>query len=291
MKAVIYPNFRKQNALEATRTVCQILQKLQMDVAADAQYRSELGSVSGMQFGDFETLAADADFAIAIGGDGTILKCAGKLLYSSAKLLGINTGRLGFMAALERHELLMLSRLLTGDYAISERMMLRAEIKGAGQSQVFHALNDVYASRLSGNICDFSVYVDDCLIGQYRADGVVFSTPTGSTAYALSAGGPIVEPELRCIEMALVCPHSLSTRPMLFSTKRHIRLVHSGEDKPVLYITVDGKEPVVLQIGQSLELSQSVHTIRLIDMHNTTFYDSLNGKLMQSIQDLGGRQP
>ncbi len=288
MNAVIFPNFQKQNALPVARQTCDRLHSLGIGVLVDETYRTEFEDKPYVRFGAFSALTAEADVAIAIGGDGTILKCARRLVHTDVKLLGINTGRLGFMAALEADELSLLSRLADGAYTVQNRMMLRAAVHGAGETRVYTALNDVYASRLSGRISDFAVYADDQLIGNYRADGVVFSTPTGSTAYSLSAGGPIIEPDLACIEMTLICPHSLFSRPVLFAAERRIRLETIGADMPHLFLSVDGNEPVTLHPGEVVELTRSSHSMPLITMQGRSFFDTLNGKMMQSIKGGNG---
>lgn len=281
---VIFPNFQKKNALSVARQTCDVLHRLGGTVLLDKALCAAFSDKPDVRFGAFDDLVREAAFAIAIGGDGTILQCASHLRGTEVQLVGINTGRLGFMSTLEANELDKLDRLTTGDYSISRRMLLRAAIAGRGEARVFTALNDVYASRLSGKISDFSVFADDRLIGKYRADGVVFSTPTGSTAYSLSAGGPIIEPTLDCIEMTLICPHSLFSRPVLFSGDRRIRLMHEGENKPRLYISVDGNEPVVLHAGEQLEITRAAQTVSLVDRMGASFFETLNGKLMQTIK-------
>ena len=257
-----------------------------LEIGVDQLHRNALGDISYIDFGDLCEMAEQAEFAIAIGGDGTILKCARKLMRSDVKLLGINTGRLGFMAALESDELDQLPRLLTGEYRVSQRMMLRAALWREGKEiGVYTALNDVYASRYGGRMSDFSVYADDSLIGRYRADGVVFSTPTGSTAYSLSAGGPIIEPDLSCIEMTLICPHSLFARPVLFSADRRITLVPEHYKTATLSLSADGNESVEMQSEDRVVLTRSSHTVSLVEMTDSHFFDSLNGKMMHALKE------
>ena len=190
-------------------------------------------------------------------------------------------------AAFEADELYMLDRLFSKDYGISRRMLLHCEIIN-GQNTVpkLNALNDVYASRLNGQICDFDVYVDEKQIGVYRADGIVFSTPTGSTAYALSAGGPVMEPDLSLIEMNLICPHSLFTRPMLFSPQRSIRVCYRGAGNGGLRIHADGTEVAVLQNDNSFCVTAADITMPFVDCKGHAFYDALNGKLMQPLKQM-----
>lgn len=284
MKAAIYPNFQKNNAFECARKLCDILNENDIDIFIDSSYKNEFKDKPSVKYGQFDDIAAEADFAIAIGGDGTILKCAKHLIETDTKLLGINTGRLGFMSALEYDQLEQIESLKTGNYFVSERMMLTAEIDNNGSIYELEALNDISVSAVYSNICEFNIYTDSCLIGKYRADGAVFSTPTGSTAYSLSAGGPIIEPEMECIEMTLICPHSLFARPMIFSPNKKIKFENCSKRNPDMFISVDGGEHIKLSYGSWIEISCSQHKIKIIDITGNAFYNSLNQKLMRPIK-------
>ena len=280
----IYPNFQKKNALPCALQVCQRLHKSGGIICIDEAYSSEFADCPYVQYGAFSSLAHQVDIVIAIGGDGTMLRCARQMIGSSAKLLGINTGHLGFMAGLETNQLDELENLFRGEYYRSERMLLHGALHGEGKRIRFTALNDIVVSGLYGKMFDFSVYADDALIGQYRADGVVCSTPTGSTAYALSAGGPLMEPELSCIEVTLVCPHSLFNRPLLLSSERKIRIRHTADCSRNICLSADGEPPVAFPPGYTLEIRKSQRTVTLISMKNSSFFDAVNKKLMQSIK-------
>lgn len=284
MKAAIYPNFQKNNALECARRLCDILQKNDIEIFIDEGFKREFQDKADIKYGIFEELAKQAEFAIAIGGDGTILQCAKHIVNFETKLLGINTGRLGFMSALEYDQLEEISKLKSGDYTVSERMMLSAEIKNNGFACKAEALNDISISAVYSNICEFDINLDGSLMGGYRADGVVFSTPTGSTAYSLSAGGPIIEPEMKCIEMTLICPHSLFTRPMIFSPDKKITFKNSSERNPEMFVCIDGNKPIKLEYGACVDITSSAHKIKIIDIKENTFYNSLNRKLMRPIK-------
>lgn len=284
MKAVIFPNFQKNNALECARNLCDELFENEIEVYVDNSFKGEFSDKSFVKYGHFDELAKEADFAIAIGGDGTILKCAKHIIETDTKLLGINTGRLGFMSALEQSEISIIYALKTDNYKISERMMITANIDSDGTIYRLEALNDVSVTSAYSNICDFNIYADNNPIGTYRADGVVFSTPTGSTAYSLSAGGPIIEPEMNCIEMNLICPHSLFTRPMIFSPERKLKFENAYKTNPELYVSVDGGEPIKLSFDSTVEICCSKHKIKLIDIKGNLFYNSLSKKLMYPIK-------
>lgn len=287
MNIAIWPNLKKKNAFQTAILVCQLLMKHQAVLWMEDCYQNQFSELPSIHYLPREQLMEHVDFAVAIGGDGTILRCAGAILGKKAKLVGINTGRLGYIAALEANELSLLEQLFTGDYSVSHRMMLQTTFQGGESDGVtYHALNDVYASRLSGKICDFSVFVDELLIGTYRADGIILSTPTGSSAYALSAGGPVMEPYLSLIEMNLICPHSLYARPMLFAPQRSIRVTYRVSDRGGLGVHVDGQSKVTIRQGQSFSVTRSPYTMPLVDFKGYAFYDALNGKLMQPLKSV-----
>lgn len=291
MKYVISPNLSKPAAFETALCVCERLRHDSVQLCMENTLADAFSGTPGITFLPEDTLFAGADFAVAIGGDGTILQCANRILrYAGAsgtppvRLVGINTGTLGFLAAFEAHELDMLARLETGEFAVSERMMLETEICGEPRNTV---LNDIYASRMNGRICDFEVCVDGRKIGDYRADGIIFSTPTGSTAYALSAGGPVMEPDLSLIEMNLICPHSLFARPMLFAPQRSIRVTYRGAGDGGLNVHVDGAHAAVLHDSESFTVTGSARTMPFVNCKGHAFYDALNGKLMLPIKRSG----
>ena len=284
LRFAIYPNFQKEHALSCAVDVCRRLHALGGEVHVDCAYRREFSGLDFVQFGEFTDLMERVDIVVAIGGDGTMLRCAKEMIDSSAVLLGINTGHLGFMAGLETNELDKLEKLFCGEYFLSERMLIEGELCGEGCTGRFTALNDIAVSGLYGKVFDFSVFTDDTLIGRYRADGVICSTPTGSTAYALSAGGPLMEPELSCIEITLICPHSLFNRPFLLSADRRLTIRHTADEARRICLSADGEEPIPFPAGADLQIRRSRHTVKLISPGHTSFYDAVSRKLMQSIK-------
>lgn len=284
MKAVLYPNFQKENALSCARDVCGVLHSADIDVIVSRKYTSEFSDIPYVIFGDIREYAESADIFIAIGGDGTILRCAKMLIGTDTKLLGINTGTLGFMAGLEADRLDELKRLKTGDYSVSRRMTADVVIHGKNGDEVYTALNEISARSGSFKICDFDVYADGYLIGKYRADGVLFSTPSGSTAYALSAGGPIIEPDMECIEMNLICPHSLFARATLFSADRRLRLTDRTEGEDSLVVSVDGEQEHRIGENESIEIMRGRYTLNFVDLVENAFHDSLCKKMCKPIK-------
>ncbi len=284
MKAVLYPNFQKKNALSCAGEVCDVLNSLGIEVVVSREYTAEFGDKPFVGFADIASLVGTADIFIAIGGDGTILRCAKLLIGTETKLLGINTGTLGFMAGLEADQLYALKRLKTGEYGVSRRMTVDVVIHSKEGDRVYTALNEVSARSGSFKICDFEVYADNYLIGKYRADGILFSTPSGSTAYALSAGGPVIEPDLECIEMNLICPHSLFARATLFSADRKLRLTDRTAGETSLVVSVDGELEYRIGENESIEIMRGRHTLNFVDLVDNAFHDSLCRKMCRPIK-------
>ena len=285
MNIVLYPNFRKKNALPTALKVCDKLKSLDIEIAADEKYRAEFKDKPFVSFGGVDDIVSKCDIIIAIGGDGTILKASHYASEHNKPLLGINTGHLGFMASMEIDELENLSRLKTSDYKIETRMMLDiSQVRDNTLISRYTALNDIVIARPYSKISDFEVSTDNIVVSSIRSDGVVFSTPTGSTAYALSAGGPIVEPYLECIQLTPICPHSLSSRTMLFSPERKIEVRHFSNEKAEVYFSVDGRPEVQVERDDVLVVSRSLKKLRLIDIKGNSFFDAVNNKLMNPIK-------
>ncbi len=282
MKVFIYPNFVKKNALDCALSVCDILNSYGAEILADKVHEGEL-SGKKVRFGERNSLISECDAVIAIGGDGTIIKSARAAAPYDRAVLGINSGRLGFMASLEPDRLDLLKRLVDGKYDVEERMMLEVKHIYGENEKTYTAINDAVIARPYSRLGDFTVSASGKTVSEIRADGLVFSTPTGSTAYALSAGGPIIEPDMECIEFSPICPHSLFARPILFSPKQVIEVKHSSKQDDV-YFNIDGGDNVKFTEKDRMIITKSDKKIKLIDIIGNTFFDSVNKKLMKSIK-------
>ena len=215
MKAMIMPNFDKKNAVACTKTVCSKLMEYGVEPWMADSCKSKL-DLSFVVYGDFYQQLQNCDLLIAIGGDGTIIHSAKHAVVFDKPILGINAGRLGFLAGLEQDELDYLQQLAACNYQIEERMMLEVVHHSEKGEISYFALNDAVISKGAlARVIDLDIYCMNRYVSSYRADGIIFSTPTGSTAYALSAGGPIVEPAIDAIGMTPISPHSLFDRTIL----------------------------------------------------------------------------
>ncbi|MEK6756986.1 MAG: NAD(+)/NADH kinase [Bacteroidota bacterium] len=223
-------------------------------------------------------LAKACDMLISLGGDGTILRMARIVAQSGTPILGINLGKLGFLAEVSLEDLdTCLAEILKGDYVVEERMMLQASISKSARSYI--ALNDIVVDKYgTSRVLDFETFVDGEYLATFTADGVILSTPTGSTAYALANGGPIVTPQNRSITISPICPHTLTARPVIVPDDSVIRIkVASAPHK--VHLTADGQDEIILKPPTELKVKKAPFTARLVKRRNTSYYDLLRKKL------------
>lgn len=275
----VFPNLNNAGVSEITANVVSALTELGVDVRVSDRYKS---MPSGSNSND--DIIDCCDIAIAIGGDGTTLNVAKLAANVGKPVLGINAGRLGFMSGIEKDELSLLENIVKGDYQLDERMMLQADVLDASGNIIstHQCLNDAVISR--GNfarLVDIELFSDSRCVRKMRADGVIISTPTGSTAYSMAAGGPVVSPEASCIVATPICPHSLTDRSIIFPTVAVLK-VKAGNDKsecPVL--NIDGQEMVELMPEYSVSIKSSSIKTRLIKLKPDNFYEILDKKIIE----------
>lgn len=230
-------------------------------------------------------LPADRDALLVIGGDGSMLSVAKRMKDSDTPLLGINLGTVGYLTEVEMSDIDgCLKRLTAGDYSISERMMLKGSCTIAGQKdESSRALNDIVVSRHGTLlVAGYRIYVNGSFLGDFYADGVIISTPTGSTAYNMSAGGPIVSPEAKLIVLTPVCSHSLNSRSIVFSESDELTveiLEARGGKKAEIGVSFDGSESRILGSGDRLTAGASGKVTRIIKMYDDGFLQVLNRKM------------
>jgi NAD+ kinase len=225
-----------------------------------------------------EELAKKCDLLVAMGGDGTLLKTARLVGRTETPILGVNIGSLGFLTETVEDEVyVILEDILKGSYEIDRRMLLEAHL--GGSEHVFEALNDVVVLMgESGRMVEIVLHVSGEYVCTFPADGVVISTPTGSTAYSLAAGGPIVYPDMDCILVTPICPHSLGVRPMIVPPTETVQiLARSRADDARL--VVDGQESIALKSGTVVEIERAAHYLNIIKPKKKSFFEILRTKL------------
>jgi NAD+ kinase len=228
-----------------------------------------------------EQLAEHADLLIVLGGDGTLLSAARALKGHKIPILAVNLGGLGFLTSVTRDELYpVLEQILAGKHQISERMMLNAEtIRGGTAAEQQIALNDAVINKAAlARMLDFDVYVDRAQVGRYRADGLIVATPTGSTAYSLAAGGPIVHPHLDAFVITPICPHMLTNRPLVIPDTSRVEIDIAAAEEPV-YLTLDGQVGFQLLPNDRVAISKSSSRVYFVQSPQKTYYEVLRSKL------------
>ena len=277
MKIALLPNLTRKNALQVSLDVCQELEKHNMSYCIKRDYIDKFKGTKA-EFITVDEMIRTCDIVIAVGGDGTIIHAAkfGK------PTLGINAGRIAFMAGLEPSELNMLSNLKTGKYELDRRMMLKAEIISTDNEvlSVHYCVNDAVIARgFQIKMDDFVVEHNGKFLNKYTADGIIFSTPTGSTAYNLSAGGPVVDPQIESILLTPICTHSLFSRALIF--KPDSQFVLRGKGDVEIGLSCDGEDAIPIERGCSVRISKADMFGEFIRIKNETFLEILNSKLEQ----------
>ena len=234
---------------------------------------------------DFSDMPEDIECVLVLGGDGTLLQAARELLQRHIPLLGINLGTLGFLTSAEKSELpKCLDSVLDDSCSIDERMMLEGvAYHGSEKIQMNIALNDVIIARAGfSRLVELKIYVNGELLSIYNADGIIVSTPTGSTGYSLSAGGPIIFPQTDVIVITPICPHSLQARSLVVSGEDRI-MIEIGRrrktQKEEAMVTFDGRSAQELETGDRIEIYKAQETTQLIRLKGRSFYQVLQNKI------------
>lgn len=274
MRVAVIPNNRSAQASTLLTTVCERLKNAGAEVVA-------IGNVGGLP-SSAEIVAAleNCTIAIALGGDGTIMHVAKAAATVGCSVLGINGGHLGFLAGLEQDELAALDGLLDGTYSEESRALLRVTVQKVDGEHSYLAMNEAVISRGAlSRLVDLHIAGDGQEILSCSGDGAIVATPTGSTAYSLSAGGPVVDPSVACMLLTPVCPHTLDSRTRILPSDSVLTVTASAADGGEAFITVDGEENIAFTAADRVTIRQAEERARLIRLKPTTFYDALSRKL------------
>ncbi len=283
MRILLMPNFTKPRTWEVLRELCPRMEAMGMTAVAAGKDRDDMaavgiGPVEGAPEGA-EKAAATCDLILSIGGDGTMIHSAYYAALAEKPVVGVNLGRLGFLAQIEPEELdRYLLRLQSGSCTREKRYAIQSRFSPGDGDGLPFAINDIVFTRSPDqNLVDFEVLCNGRLIDRYYADGVIFSTPTGSTAYALSAGGPVMDPSLRAIIMVPICPHSMAVRPVVLGGDKTITL-RSGAQ---LVAVADGARRVTMAPGTAAIIGSSRLEPEFISFGENEFFEILTAKIKQ----------
>ncbi len=281
-KIALITNYNISEKSAAAQRVAEKLSEYVSEVLVPDNYKERLMRTRKHQkiycYRPYDEIYAEAELVIVIGGDGSMLECARRTARTGAAVLGINMGRIGYMSELEQGELALLDKVFRGEYYIDKRSMLDVKIIGEQGNTRFKgtALNEaVIANGVAARIIDIELYDGEEQVCTYRADGLVVATPTGSTAYSLSAGGPIVDPRLSCICVTPVCPHSLLARPMIFPDESVLKVKNTCVREKVLHLTLDGRTTCDMYLGDVAVITKSSTSARLLRVKNTGFCSNM----------------
>ncbi len=272
MKIALIPNLEKSGSLEVATEAVRILK-----YEAASVYSTE--ERIGADFMAEDEIYKNCDIIVTVGGDGTIIRSAKKAAIYSKAVLGINVGRLGFLAEVERDKLSVLTRLLKGEYTVSPRFMVNA--KAYENDRLIAdgiALNDaVIASESIAQLLDIEVGISSETLS-YRSDGLIISTPTGSTAYSMSAGGPIIDPSVRCFAVTPICSHSLDTRPMIIGEEEKLVLRLPSDSRKNAAFSLDGRFCCNVDKNVRIEITKADCDALFINLNGNGIYKTLSKK-------------
>ncbi len=278
MKVYLIVNDKKEQAFEIAQKAAKILIESGAVVFIKHSFEGKFPA-ENVQFTSEDSALSKCDVIVTIGGDGTILRAARKNLQYNKPILGINVGHLGFLANIEKNELNLLKNVVTGNYKLDKRNILNvATTKNINKPQ--NAFNEVVVGKHSiSQTIDVMIFCDDTLVSSYRGDGVIIATPTGSTAYSLSAGGPMLDAVINGIVVTPLCAHSMNNPPMVFSAERKIRVKASGGANTQIVYSCDGQNDMLLDDNEEVCVSTSKQCMTLITLVEAQQFKAIDKKL------------
>lgn len=280
MKLAVIPNMTRENAFNVTNSVLSRLFALPCEIFMESDKAPQFGCEYGITYGDTESIIRDCDIVVSVGGDGTFINGAIRAAEHKKPVLCVNAGKLAFLAALEADETELIKNVVESRFEKQRRMLLDATITTRAGEVIYssHCLNDAVVSR-SGSIrlMKLSVFCDKAPLITYSADGVIASTPTGSTAYSLSAGGPIVEPGIESIMVTPVCAHSFFARSIVLNEASVLEISHDNSGDAIL--SCDGQSAVLIPEGAVVTIKRSDMYAEFIKLKPDRFIEILNKKI------------
>ena len=277
----IYPNMRKGDAVALVPQVCARLRRDGVRLILPMQMRAAAPEVPGADYMETDEAIRVADAAVVLGGDGTMLRIARAAAQNDVPLLGVNVGHVGFMTELEPGELGEMEKLFDGYSSIDSRMMLHVSVI-RNQRVVYEndALNDiVIAKGTAFRVVRVCISADDEEVTSFNGDGVIVATPTGSTAYGLSAGGPVIEPSAENMAVIPICAHALTAKSFVCSPERRIMLTASCEGGSEVFVSADGGQSFAVRPDDRVIITRSPLRTRLVRLKGISFYKILQQKL------------
>ncbi len=285
MKTALLTNLSKDSLCTCTMRVIAKLNSLDIQILMYKNMQDIFRMEKNISFcSDFNTMLLEVDFITVIGGDGTLIHAAKHASDADKPIIGINLGRVGFVSELESDEIDMLSNIAYGEYNIKKRMMLDVEVQSAGESKSYVAFNDAVLTRMyPSNMISINAKCNGNMVGNFDCDGIIVASPTGSTAYNLSAGGPIVQAEAECIIFTPICSHELISRSLILEKDSELILKASIKSQEQEFLlNIDGDISVKLQKEHQIIVKKSKQYVKLIDVASKNFFHIINKKLRKN---------
>ena len=282
MKIGISVNLTRYHAHEVTQNVLSKLNDLRVTILMSNEFEDVFGGY-GVEFKPGEAWVSESEMIITVGGDGTLIHASHLSAKYDVPILGINAGNLGFLAGIEKTELDLLENLCTGKYSVDKRMMICCELyEDDDLIGKYYSLNDVVIGHGSTmSMCEIELSADDELSMNYTADGLIFSTPTGSTAYNLSAGGPVLDPIIESIIATPICPHSIFNRSIIFSADTEIEVRIKNIDICKAVLSPDGEANIALKDNNKMIIRRGSRHVKIVRIKTDNFINILKTKLAE----------
>lgn len=284
-KLILIPNTEKNISRETLGDIVDHLISLGAEIYAFQREAAVMSDwIDKITVLDSSADPSLCDAMLVLGGDGSMIEAARRAVTAEIPIVGINFGHVGFLTALESGEYLLIDRLFDGEYTIDDRMMLNAVVTRADGSvkAEYTVLNDIVLTNgPAARMITFDVNCNGVSVQTVRADGAIVSTPTGSTAYSLSAGGPILDPGLEAVCFTPICPHTLSSRPIIFDGAAEITVLNVRNNNSEVYLNADGRDAVKIDEGDTITIRQSAYKTKLIRIKDAGFISTLHTKLAE----------
>ncbi len=282
MRVLLLPNFQKDGCQEILQSVVHTLKKDNCDIYVLDNLKDCVHD-GCVKFISSDKLEGNIDYAVTIGGDGTIIGAANLLLEYEIPIIGVNLGTLGFLTGVEKDEIHLLNKIANNKYKVEERLVLKVSIENQQRKKTFTAINDVIICKNAfSGIIDIDVECGSIETAHYRADGIILSTASGSTAYAMSAGGPIMHPSVKAISLTPICAHSLLSRTIVLPENEIIAVkTNANSEKKTACVVADGINSEQITENDTITISRYHKNIKFICLDGKNYYSAINQKLME----------
>ena len=282
-RIALIPNQKKDKDFIHTKHIIEYFSMKNTAVYIDEQLRKFIGGLDYIKYIKYDDIFDICDLIVVLGGDGTIIRVSAKASKKNIPIIGVNLGTIGFMSEIEADETSLLDNLYTGNFKIEHRMMIDVCLEKANGDIIAldSVLNDAVVKGHMAKLIDISLVCGDNNAKKYRGDGIIIATPTGSTAYSMSAGGPIIEPTVECFCVTPICAHTLANCPLIFSHDSVLRVHNINSREKEAYLTLDGHTSIELDENDTVKMTKSRFFTKLIIIKDIAFFHVVRNKISE----------